>query len=113
MWLRQEVKVFGKQRFKMNYWWCVLAAFIMALVSGAGGGSIRASSSHQADGQSASGMGSVDPAAATALSVEVVIALIIALAITFLLLYPVKVGCQKFFFTNLIGHGYWRSRICF
>ena len=39
MWTRRELKSRGKAAFKANYWRCVLVAFILALVSGALGGS--------------------------------------------------------------------------
>ena len=34
MWTISEVKERGKRAFKANYWYCVLAAFLMSLFAG-------------------------------------------------------------------------------
>ena len=38
MWNRKEIKEKGKAAFKANYWRCVLVAFILTLIAGAGAG---------------------------------------------------------------------------
>ena len=38
MWTRAELKAQGKAAFKANYWKCVLAAFLLALFTGASAG---------------------------------------------------------------------------
>ncbi len=121
MWDRKEVKLFGKARFKANYWKSVLCAFLISLAAGggasAGFGSLSSSGTdveYETDGdivygaeQSFSTMPEEDKAVAAAILFGVIAVVCIILAVGFIiklfLLNPLQVGCCGFFRENAGG----------
>ena len=106
MWSRGELKAKGKAAFKANYWPCVLAAIVLALVTVSGGGSVASqrgnvSSATQELEQQFAGM---DPAVVGAIVVTVLGAVLMVGTISTLfdifVINPLEVGCRRFFLVN-------------
>ena len=93
MWNRKELKARGKAAFQSNYWRCVLVAFVLAIVIGAGGGGggRAASNANDAknDSEQKSQVATMVGVSAGALSV-----------LGILVFGPVEVGCRRFFLVN-------------
>lgn len=85
MWSSALVKHNGMINFKANYWSCVAAAFILGLASGTG--SIASQSNDEVS---------------LAGSLAAMIGAVLILAVTLMLLNPLKVGCRRFFLVNSI-----------
>lgn len=159
MWNRKEIKEKGKAAFKANYWRCVLVAFILTLITGAGVGASGTGAVNARDDMNdnrqndymhdydndidefdfdefieenpdidsdqfiedipdnelnVEGASVVRSAAAPSglgeglltggmiifIAVLVIIAIAASLAINWLVLNPLKLGCAKFFYSN-------------
>jgi len=46
MWTRKELKERAKERFKLNYWKCILAALVLSIAMGGGGGTTGSSTNN-------------------------------------------------------------------
>ncbi len=120
MWDRKEVKEYGKLRFKANYWYSVLCAFlIMVLTGGASGASSifssGSSSDIDVDNDFDDAVVNIDPDAIptdNGLAIAAIVAgilavLFIVFAIVFLIkifiINPLQVGCYGFFRDNATG----------
>ena len=101
MWTISEVKELGKRAFKANYWYCVLAAFLMSLFAGS---RFTASNSQAQNTDLQNQFNSMTPeqqrAVAAALLGGAAVALLIGLAIKIFLANPVNVGGCAFFTSN-------------
>ena len=101
MWTISEVKELGKRAFKANYWYCVLAAFLMSLFAGS---RVAASNSQTQNSDLQSQFSNMPPeqqrAVAAALLGGAAVALLIGLAIKIFLANPVNVGGCAFFTGN-------------
>ena len=112
MWTRAELKTRAKTLFKMNYWKAVLAALLLAVLAGGGSSAFSGSSS----GLSSAITGSASSAAAQGtyaaspqfglmlagmLTVFILVAIAIGIAVDILLLNPLEVGIRRFFSRNL------------
>lgn len=103
MWNRAELKGRAKVAFKRNYWKCVLAAFILALIAGSGAAGSASNYSTSFNGNEDSLMN-----AAAALPTAVIHALVAGIAIYSLLsvilnifvFNPIEIGGCHFFTNN-------------
>ena len=125
MWTRHEVKQRGREAFKLNYWRCVLVAFIFAIVTGgcSGGSSYRASNTNPSSGspietvlpeEAEEALSSPDQITDVLSENKVLIVIfilvflvifiivaVIGFVIKAFLLNPIEVGCRNFFIDNL------------
>ena len=102
MWSISEIKSRGKAAFKANYWSCVLASFILALVTGTS----TKSSSGELDTDDfttiISGLTEQQHMELLAFILGAVgIGIIIGILIKIFLVNPIKVGCYRFFRKNV------------
>ena len=119
MWTRKELKERAKAAFKRNYWKCVLAALLLALLTGAGAGSgVRRNQNeyteeqrqviHQlADGSDSTLVRSffnIVDKEATMQGSRITLSLgglgLVGLALSLLVFNPLIVGCNRFFLKN-------------
>ena len=105
MWTRAELKAQGKAAFKANYWKCVLAAFLLALFTGASAGASGrgGNSQQQAEQlqQQLNAMPDGDKLAVAMIVLGVVAtAVAVSILIKIFLTNPLKVGCYDFFIRN-------------
>lgn len=96
MWTRAELKDNAKKFFKFNYWKMVLVALVLSMAGGGGsGGSVSFSRSYTYT------LDELDDAGVLAFLVGFFIAfsviMVIGLAVSVFLLYPLHVGAQRFF----------------
>ena len=100
MWTISLLKQNGKANFKKNYWYCVVAAFVLAFcVGGSSGGSSYNSASNISSGDT-DFFYTMDYRILVAVLGAVCIAMIFGLVIKALVFNPLQVGCQKFFIVN-------------
>ncbi len=108
MWTIGEIKARGKEAFKANYWKSVLAAFLLAILTG---GSTAATGNNASTGtedisNTFSGLSSeAQFTLAGILFGFVSVAFIIGLLIRIFIKNPVEVGCYKFFKENVENPG--------
>lgn len=112
MWTRKELKTRARSLFKMNYWKAVLAALLLSILAGGGSGAFSGSSSGlssmfsaSASSASAQGISAVTPMAGLVLAgmitVFVLFAIAVGIAVDILLVNPLEVGIRRFFCRNL------------
>ena len=112
MWTRKELKTRARSLFKMNYWKAVLAALLLSILAGGGSGAFSGSSSGlssmfsaSASSASAQGISAVTPMAGLVLAgmitVFVLFAIAVGIAVDILLINPLEVGIRRFFCRNL------------
>ncbi len=102
MWNRKEMKARGKAAFKANYWKCVLVSLISIILAGVFGGysSAKGNSAAQSP-EGISALMSGDVAAYYGIFFAAIgVALFIAIVVEILIVYPLTVGCTKFFISN-------------
>ena len=102
MWTIAEVKEKGKQAFRGNYWYCVLAAFLMGLFAG---GSTVASRSNAQGMDPGSTFSNMTPdqqmaVAGIAFGTAAVVS-IVGLLIKIFLANPIEIGGKTFFKSNV------------
>ena len=122
MWTRSELKARAKAAFKRNYWKCVLVAFLLALLAGAGAGSgVRKNHDsyseeqrltiHELASESDSVLARtffdfVDRTANKS-SARITISLgglgLVGLVLGLMVFNPLIVGCYRFFLRNSLG----------
>ena len=125
-WTRAELKEKAKGALKANYWWCVLTAFILSLLSG--GNSRSNVSSEDINALKDMDFNALASSGAAGLSGDinslseliqanskflgtmlilggfiVLFAMIIGIAVTVFLVYPLQVGGSNFFLINREG----------
>ena len=106
MWTIQEVKEWGRSSFKANYWYCVLAAFLLALFTGAGGagGASSASGQQYSSEEMSSLVSTATPGEIAAVLAVAFGALSMALLVSLLfkvfLTNPIELGGRDFFRRN-------------
>ena len=105
MWTRAELKAQGKAAFKANYWKCVLAAFLLALFTGASAGASGrgGNSSQQAEQmqQQLNAMPDSDKLAAALIVLGIIgMAVVVSILSRVFLTNPLRVGCFDFFIRN-------------
>ena len=102
MWNRKEMKARGKAAFKANYWKCVLVSLLAILFTGAFAG--YSSSRSTSVAQSPEGLNALmsgDMAAYYGLIFAAIgIVFVIAILVEILVVYPLTVGCTRFFVVN-------------
>lgn len=106
MWNRKEIKMRGKDKFRLNYWKCVLAALILSLVTG--GGAVASGSISSGIGSSAGISGGASGFSSSGLSTEHILMIvgivmfialfvgIIAFAVRIFALNPLMEGSRTF-----------------
>lgn len=91
MWNRQDLKRRAKAAFQRNYWYCVFAALIMAIVMGAGAGGITVK---------------MDESSTQSVLSHMQIAFrstgLVMFLIGLFVMNPFAVGCRKFFADNSV-----------
>lgn len=106
MWTIPELKTKGKKAFKINYWNCVVVAFLAFLLDGGFSGvtSYRDLANRESDMGNSSVFGGFNTPETLALLSFLIIAIIIAAIIGFVLraflINPLLLGCNKFFIEN-------------
>lgn len=102
MWNRKELKAKGKAAFKANYWKCVLVSLITTLVAGVFGGIAGGRAGSQA--ASPEGINLAVEGDITAYYGFIFAAiggiLVVSFLVNLLVMYPLTVGCDKFFIVN-------------
>lgn len=98
MWTRSQLKANGKQLFKRNYWSCVGAAVIMALLGGgSAGGSGSTSTTIE---EYSTELSHMDQAMLTMIILIAIVVAIAAIAFRIFVGGAVEVGGAKFFIDN-------------
>ncbi len=98
MWEIGEVKARGKAAFKANYWYSVLAGFILTICVGG----VSSSSSQSAQNEEVqAAFQNLSPQIIAVIFGAVGLALIVAIAVDICLLNPLEVGCHYFFLKNI------------
>lgn len=102
MWSISEIKSRGKAAFKANYWSCVLAAFILSLVTGASYSSSSGNVDKEEITASFTSLSPEQSAGIIAIILGVIgIGLVIGILIKIFITNPIKVGCYRFFRKNV------------
>ncbi len=99
MWNRQDLKLTGKNSFRITYWKSVLAGILAALAAGA---SVPALSIHFYPSEDTAGIQNVFPSGWIIAGVTV--GLGASLLISIFLLQPLGVGARRFFMVDRGGH---------
>lgn len=108
MWNIGEIKARGKEAFKANYWKCVLASFLLGILTGGTTAATRNSSNANADDISGSfaNLSSGEQLTVAGIVLGVFsVAFIIALLIRIFVKNPLEVGCYRFFKENVENPG--------
>ena len=114
MWDRKELKARGKAAFKANYWRCVLAALILALLAGGTGAGVSMRTQQGLQEQQEQTLQQVQEAfdqmtpADRSITVKAVAGAVssvlgVSLVLSILVFNPLTVGCQRFFRRNTEG----------
>lgn len=100
MWDRKVLKEIGKSRFRANRVTCILAGFLLALVSGSTGGVSSAGNSGQTMDQL-----DIPPEVIRIVIMVLGVAAIIGIVLSIFLFNPLEVGLRKFFWQNSKADG--------
>ena len=106
MWTRQEIKERGKAAFRANYWKCVVASLLLALVTGASAGGSSSSNSGESVNtteEASQFFQNLTPEQIIAIAGISVGAVVIGILIKIFLVNPLQVGCYNFFKLNVIS----------
>ena len=105
MWSISEIKEKGKNCFKVNYWKCVFAAFLLSLVAG-GGVSVSRTQSGSGGEQALNGLSPDEQLAALGIASGIfLIIVIVSLLLRIFIYNPLQVGCYGFFRENIESDG--------
>ncbi|MBQ1290950.1 MAG: DUF975 family protein [Lachnospiraceae bacterium] len=108
MWTRQEIKERGKAAFRANYWKCVVASLLLALVTGASAGGSSSSNSGESVNtteEASQFFQNLTPEQIIAIAGISVGAVVIGILIKIFLVNPLQVGCYNFFKLNVKNPG--------
>ncbi|MBQ4000984.1 MAG: DUF975 family protein [Lachnospiraceae bacterium] len=108
-WTTGEVKEIGKRAFRINYWRCVLTAFLLTLITGGaayGGGTWKFDGSKLVEEgkslwESIRTYFEQNPASIYLIVGGSVLGIAIAVLLKIFLLNPLEVGCARFFRKNI------------
>ncbi len=102
MWTIAEVKEMGKRALKGNYWYCVLAAFLMGIFTGGSSLATRTKSQELDVSSTFNGMDPQDQlAVALVILGALAVIIVIGVLIRIFLANPIEVGGRAFFKSNV------------